>query len=35
MSKKRESYEIKKKNIELLKIYLQEIKKKKDENTTK
>jgi hypothetical protein len=35
MSKKRESYEIKKKNIELLKQYLEEIKKKKDEKSTK
>ena len=35
MSKKRESYEIKKKNIELLKQYLEEIKKNKDEKSTK
>jgi len=32
--KKRDNYEIKKKNIELLKQYLKE-KKKKNENTTK
>jgi hypothetical protein len=33
--KKRDTYQIKKKHLELLKQYLEEIKKKKDENTTK